>query len=130
MNGKTEAVTMGVFREAMDNLASLVNKGFQAMEARMGALEFCMERIDSRAGMIESSMAKQKDLLLALTAHVDKIEKRLDMHNEEFKAIHKKFDIVFAELKEIRKQFNKVDTRAEVLDLQVRVTKLERKVEI
>ena len=101
----------------MDNLAALINKSFQAMEHRMETME--------------SGMAKQEDLL-ALSARVDKIEKRfekyVDDNDGEFKAIHKKFDIVFAELKEIRKQLNKVDTRAEVLDLQVRLGKLEGKI--
>jgi uncharacterized coiled-coil protein SlyX len=103
------------FSEFGDRFAVLINKSFQGMEVRMARME--------------SQMAKQEDLL-ALTARVGKIEQRLDGHDREFKDIHKNFDIVFAELKDIRRQLNRVDTRAEVLDLQVRVTKLERKVEL
>ena len=124
MNDNNELVTRGFLRDtlrevlgstinsaisdAVDGLAALINKSFQEMELRM---------------------AKQEDLL-ALTARVSKIEQRLDGHDREFKDIHKNFDIVFGELKEIRRDLNKIDTRPEVLDLQVRVTKLERKAEL
>jgi hypothetical protein len=111
MNDNNELVTKGflrdTFREGMENLTILINKGFQGVESRMAT----------------------KEDLLALTARVRKIEQRLNGHDREFKDIHKNFDIVFAELKDIRRQLNRVDTCAEVLDLQVRVTKLERKVE-
>jgi hypothetical protein len=108
MNDNGEALTKGMFRDAMDDLAALINEGFQGMELRM---------------------AKQEDLL-ALTKRIEKIERYLDNHGREFKTIHKNSDVVFTELGEIRKQLNRVDARADVLDLQIRVSKLERKAKI
>ena len=120
MNDNNELITKGFLRDTLrvalsefgDSLAVLINKSFQEME---------------------SWVAKQEDLL-ALTDRVSKMEKRFEKHSvdsdREFKAIHKNFDIVFSELKDIRKQLNRVDTRADVLDLQIRVGKLERKAEM
>ncbi len=139
MNDNNEMVTKGflrdAFKEAIDSLATLINKSFQAMESRMGKMEADMGTMGTRMGTIEvrmgkmeSGMAKQEDLL-ALVARVGEIERRLDGHDMRFKDIQENFDVVFAELKDIRRQLNRADTRAEVLDLQIRVTKLERKVE-
>jgi|GEM_PF-734484 hypothetical protein len=103
-----EVVTKGWFREAMkeaiDEFAIIVNKGFVGMESRM---------------------AKQEDLL-ALTARVDRFESRFDKFEKNTDG---NFDKVFLELKEIRKQINnnEVDTRDDVVDIQARLTKLEKK---
>jgi len=65
---------------------------------------------------IESRMAKQEDLL-ELTRRVDKLEKYAE----------NRFDDLARELREIRHEIKEVDTRADVVDLQLRVNKLEKK---
>jgi uncharacterized protein (UPF0335 family) len=65
--------------------------------------------------------AKQEDLLL-LTERVTVLEK-------EMKGMHGNFDFVFQQLKEIREEIKETGTHADVVDLQLRVSKLEKKVE-
>jgi predicted nucleic acid-binding Zn-ribbon protein len=79
--------------------------------------------IDDLAIMIQDGFmatAKQEDLL-ALTERVATLEK-------EMKGMHGNFDMVFQQLKEIRNEIKEVDTRADVVDLQIRVSKLEKKI--
>ena len=64
--------------------------------------------------------AKQEDLL-ALTDRVTALEK-------DVKGMHGNFDMVFQQLKEIRDEMKEADTRTDVVDLQLRVAKLEKKV--
>jgi len=71
--------------------------------------------------------AKQEDLL-ALTDRVKSIEERLDGHDKEFRGMHQNFDMIFQELKAIREEMKEADTRADVVDLQLRVSKLEKKI--
>ena len=112
-NDDDEAMTKGWFREAMreamGEFAVIVNKSFVGVESRMG-------RIESRMGSVESTMAKQEDLL-ALIKRLDKFEKYTE----------NRFDDVYRELKNIREDIKRIDARAEILDLQIRVTKLEKK---
>ncbi len=44
--------------------------------------------------------------------------------------MHQNFDMVFQQLKEIRGEIKEVDTRADVVDLQLRVAKLEKKIKL
>jgi ribosomal protein S15P/S13E len=79
--------------------------------------------IDKLAIMIQegfAATASREDLLI-LTERVGKIERHLNEHDQ-------KFDAVFYELKEIRREIKEVDTRADVVDLQIRVSKLEKRV--
>lgn len=101
MNVNNEAVTKGMFRDAMDNLTALINKSFQGMESRMAT----------------------KEDLLALNERVDKIDRHLIEHDQ-------RFDEIFHELKGIRREIKEVDTRADVVDLQVRVSALERQLKL
>ena len=71
---------------------------------------------------VETRMATKEDLL-ALTARVDKMERHLTEHDQ-------KFDSLFYEIKEIRREIKESDTRADVVDLQVRVGALERSVKL
>ena len=64
--------------------------------------------------------AKQEDLL-ALTERVVVLEK-------EMKGMHGNFNMVFQQLKEIKDEMKEADTRADVVDLQLRVAKLEKKI--
>ena len=43
--------------------------------------------------------------------------------------MHQNFDAMFQELKAIREEIKEIDTCADVVDLQVRVAKLEKKVQ-
>lgn len=95
-------------RMTLDKLAIMIQEGFMASA---------------------NQMAKQEHLL-ALTERVKLIEERLDGHDKEFKGIHDKLDATFSELKEIRKEIKEADSRADVVDLQIRVTKLEKKVKL
>lgn len=88
----------------LDKLAIMVQKGFMAT-------------------------AKQDDLL-ALAERVEILEDRMDGHDKEFKGFHQKFDALFLELKEIRKEIKEADTRGDVIDLQIRVDKLEKKIKL
>lgn len=73
--------------------------------------------------------AKQVDLL-SLTERVTLIEEHLNGHDKEFRGMHGNFDMVFQQLKEIRNELKEADTRADVVDLQIRVSKLEKKVKL
>jgi uncharacterized protein (UPF0335 family) len=64
--------------------------------------------------------AKQEDLF-ALTERVVILEK-------EMKGMHQNFDAVFQQLKEIKDAMKEADTSADVIDLQLRVSKLEKKI--
>jgi len=73
-------------------------------------------------------MATAKDLL-SLTERVKSIEERLAGYDKEFGGIHSNFDIVFTELKSIRERLDRIeknDTSAEVINLDLRVKKLEK----
>lgn len=101
MNEQNETVTKDVFAAGIDHLARLVNAGFLEMEKRT---------------------AKQEDLLV-LIQRVENIEKDLRVADN-------KFDAVFLELREIRNQIKEIDTRADVMTLEIRVGKLEKKLGI
>jgi hypothetical protein len=105
MNENNGIVTKGFFRDTLRDafceFAAIINKSFEGIESRM---------------------AKQEDLL-SLTDRVEKVERHLDEHDQ-------KFDAIFYEIKEIRREIQEVDTRAEVIDLQIRVGKLERKAKL
>lgn len=84
------------------------------------------KNIESLARMAENSFAeaaKQEDLL-ALT-------KRVDALNEQFEKLEastgNRFMEILGELKEIREDIKEVDCRADVVDLEVRIEKLEKK---
>jgi hypothetical protein len=86
--------------------------------------------LDKLAIMIqEGFMATAKDLI-ALTERVTLVEERLNAHDKEFNNMHGKMDAIFLELKEIRKEIKEADTRGDVADLQIRVSKLEKKVKL
>ncbi len=88
------------------------------------------ESVGSLAIMVQNGFmetAKQEDLL-ALTERVKKIEERLDGHDKEFKGMHQNFDDLFQKIKEIREDMKEADSRADVVDLQIRVSKLEKKI--
>lgn len=79
--------------------------------------------LDDLATMVQQGFmetAKQVDLS-ALTERVGGLEK-------EMKGMHGNFDMVFQQLKEIRDEIKEADTRADVVALQIRVAKLEKKV--
>ena len=71
-------------------------------------------------GFLET--AKQVDLL-SLTERVVALEK-------EMRGMHGNFDMVFQRLKEIKNELKEADTRGDVVDLQLRVSKLEKKVKL
>jgi len=109
MNDTNEIVTKGFLRDTLrdafskfeNRLAILLNKNFQDIEARMAT----------------------KENLLALTERVDKIDRHLTEHDQ-------RFDELFHEIKDIRREIKENDTRADVVDLQVRVGALERQVKL
>ena len=91
------------FEGKFEDLVQIANKGFQGIEERMVTKEdFALE--------------------------IGKINDRLDGLEKEMRGMHQNFDAVFLEFKELRNEIKEVDTRAEVIDLQVRVDKLEKKV--
>ena len=117
-----EVVTKGWFREAfregIDELAILINKSFVGVESRMGQME--------------SHMAKQEDLL-ALTERVKAIEITVYRHDKELMNIHGDFNMVIQELKSIRArldQMEKSDNSIDVVNLDLRVRKLEKRAKL
>jgi uncharacterized coiled-coil protein SlyX len=103
-----EVLTKGFFREAMDELIFLISKSFEGMESRM---------------------AKQDDLLV-LTERVKEIEKIVKRHDKELVNIHEEFSTVISELKAIRERLDRIeksDFRPEVIALDHRIRKLEKK---
>lgn len=58
----------------------------------------------------------------------NELDVRITSLEKDMKGMHGNFDMVFQQLKEIRAEVKRVDTTADVVDLQIRVTKLEEKV--
>lgn len=109
-----EVVTKGFFREAMDELVALINKSFMGMESRM------------------AEMAKQEDLL-ALSKKVDGIEAIVKRHDEELVNLHGDFEMVVQELKGIRARLDQIernDNSIDVINLDLRVRKLEKRAKL
>jgi hypothetical protein len=98
---RNQPITQGFFTDAMENLTHMINASFQALEDRMAT------KLD----------------LAALTERVGGLEKSI-------MGMHDYFTAIFAELREIREEIKTIDTRAEVADLQIRVTVLEDKVRV
>jgi uncharacterized protein (UPF0335 family) len=97
-----EMVTKQMFDEGVDKLAFLINKSFEGVESRM---------------------AKQADLVV-LTERVAGLEK-------EMKGMHGNFNTVFGELKAIRERLDRMeknDFTVDIVSLDLRVKKLEKKV--
>jgi len=107
----------------MDGLATKEMLGDAVMKIDSEIDEKVHTAVGRLAIMVEegfAATAKQEDLL-ALTERVTVLEK-------EMKGMHGNFDMVFQQLKEIRIEIKEGDARADVVDLQLRVAKLERKV--
>lgn len=107
-NDDNDVLTKGFFRQAMDKLIFLISKSFEGVESRM---------------------AKQDDLL-ALTERVKAVESIVRGHDKELINLHGDFNIFFAELKAIREgldRMEKNDLRPEVIALDLRLRKLEKK---
>jgi hypothetical protein len=88
-------------KTTIDDLAVLINKSFEGVESRM---------------------AKHEDLIV-LAERVSGLEK-------EIKGLHGNFDIVFGELKAIRERLDRIeknDFQPDVISLDLRVKKLEKK---
>jgi hypothetical protein len=110
MNDSNEMVTKGMFRDAMDDIAKRFDKRFDS----------CAGMINRSFQGLEFRMANREDLL-ALTVRVNGLER-------EMRGMHDNMDAIFLEIKETRREIKEADTRADVVDLQIRVGKLEKKV--
>ena len=99
MDDTKEAVTKGMFLEGMDSLARLVNAGFINIKKRIAT----------------------KEDLSELMHRIEGLEK-------EMRGMHQNFDTVFIELREIRREIKENNTSVDVTKLQIRVSKLEKKV--
>jgi hypothetical protein len=56
------------------------------------------------------------------------LAERITGLEKEMRGMHGNFDMIFQKFIEIRKQLEEVDSRSDVVDLQIRVAKLEKKV--
>lgn len=93
-----ETVTKGMFPKGIGDLAILINKSFIVMESRM---------------------AKQEDLVT--------LAERVGGPEKEIRGMHGNFDMVFQQLKKIGEEIREADTRVNVVNLQIRVGKLEKR---
>jgi len=91
-------------------------------------------KIDASVGglaiMVEKGFAEAAQDLSALTERVGIIETIVKGHDKEFINIHGDFNMVIQELKTIRNrldQIEKYDAGVDVIDLDLRVRKLEKK---
>ena len=75
------------------------------------------EEMGKMAVMIQKGFDGITKDIADLSARMDKFERYCE----------KRFDAIGQELKDIRKQLSQADTRAEVVDLELRVSKLEKK---
>jgi hypothetical protein len=147
MDDQNEMMTKSMFTESIEHLARLVNTGFMEMEkvmarkddlasmarkddivplARKDDLVSLARKVDliPLAGKddlvpLRNDMALLREIVLDLAHRVDGIEK-------ELRGMHQNFDAIFIELREIRNQINEIDTRADVVDLEIRVAKIEK----
>ena len=58
------------------------------------------------------------------------LAERITGLEKEMRGMHQNFDMVFQKFIEIRKQLEEADSRGDVIDLQIRVAKLEKKVRL
>ena len=85
-------------------------------------------KIDTAVGnfaiMVEKGFASMgktiEDLRSELTVRMDKMEKYME----------DRFDATFHEFQEVKDRIKEIDVRADVVDLQLRVAKLEKKVRL
>lgn len=108
-----DVVTKGMLDDAVAKISAKVDV---KVDAAIGSL----------ATMIEKGFtATARDISL-LTARVDRLEARFEKFE---KSVNVRFDGVLAELKEIRKEIkvNDLKTRADIAGLDLRVSKLEKK---
>ncbi len=91
-------VTRGFLIDTIDDLARMINAGF------------------------ETTATKTE-----LNERMDAVEQRLDGMDSRINGMDDKFDAIFAELRHIREDMESMDSRIDVVDLQIRVSALEEK---
>jgi outer membrane murein-binding lipoprotein Lpp len=97
--------------EAIENMARMMHAGFQSIESKIG---IGMDSIDQRMDILAHAIVN-------LNERVDNLEKSIF-------AMHDLFDAIFTELRAIRQEINKIDTREQVADLEIRVSSLEKRI--
>jgi chromosome segregation ATPase len=94
----------------IDELAVMTNKSFEAVEAQI---------------------AKGQE---QITAHTARLETRMDKFEKyvegRFDGMENRFDDISRELKEGKNRIKEVDTREAVVNLEVRVDKIERELKM
>jgi predicted nucleic acid-binding Zn-ribbon protein len=98
--------TMNKKITTIDELAVMINKSFEAVESRIGKIEARLTAVESRLDGIEGQMKSFK------------------------KYAAERFDSISREFKEVKLQIKAADTRAAVVDVEVRVDKLEREMKL
>lgn len=85
--------------------------------------------IDNAVGKLAIMIQKGfTDVNGRINGSKEELGARITNLEKEMKGMHGNFDIIFQQFKEIREEMKEADTRADVVDLQVRVTKLEKKI--
>ena len=118
------------------------------------AIEGLGTKMDGLAGRVDDVVGRMDGLAIGIDAKIDtsignlaiiveqgfidvnktieglrnELSERITILEKEMRGMHGNFDMVFQQLREIRNEIKEVDTRADVVDLQIRISKLEKKV--
>lgn len=105
------------------------------MDAAIGNLPTKMEMgsaintaVGNLAIIVQKEFVEVNKIIRGLNDEINGLPGRITALEKEMKGMYGNFDMVFQQLKEIRDQLKDVDSPADVVDLQIRVGKLEKKV--
>jgi hypothetical protein len=126
---KKQALTKNMFDAGLKRLRMVIKGDINsaigaAIDAKVpGVIDTAIGslaiKVEKGFAAITKDMTKQSDLL-ALTTRVDKMEKYME----------NRFDDLDRELKDIRGKIAEADCRADVVDLQIRMSAVEKKAKL
>jgi archaellum component FlaC len=107
----------------IDELAVMINKSFVGVESHIVAVESRITGVESRLEGIETRLVKVESRLDSVETRLTGVEGQL----ASFKTYAEgRFDDISRELKESRNYTKEADVRPAVVNLEVRVDKIER----
>jgi archaellum component FlaC len=114
----------------IDELAVMINKSFVGVESRIAGVESRLVGVESRLEGIETRLVKVETRLDSVETRLDSVESRLTGVEGQlisFKTnVEGRFDDISRELKENRNYIKEADVRPTVVNLEIRVDKIER----
>lgn len=123
MENKNDLLTKREFKEIFFGEMGKVEE--RIVERMTEKIDGSIDRaVGGLAIMVQKGFEGVATDIKALNVRITALETRLSKFE---KYVENRFDAIAQELKDIRKQIAQVDTRAEVVDLGLRVDKIEKK---